>query len=220
MFLVGLGQGLIVPNAAAGIVSVNPKLAGSASGLGATIQVMIGGILAYATGYIIADFVSPLPLIGILFFTILGAIAGSFFGKLYHRVVDAVLSKIPGLNSIYNTVKQIIDTFATTQSNAFKEVVLIEYPQKDIFALAFLTSETKGEIAKRKNQKMINVFMPSTPNPTTGFLMFVPLSKCTKLNMSVDQAIKYIISAGLVTPKAPEIKKALPKKKKIKKLTK
>ena len=89
-----------------------------------------------------------------------------------------------------------------------------------IFALAFLTSETKGEIAKRKNQKMINVFMPSTPNPTTGFLMFVPLSKCTKLNMSVDQAIKYIISAGLVTPKAPEIKKALPKKKKIKKLTK
>ena len=67
---------------------------------------------------------------------------------------------------------------------------------------------------------MINVFMPSTPNPTTGFLMFVPLSKCTKLNMSVDQAIKYIISAGLVTPKAPKIKKALPKKKKIKKLTK
>jgi uncharacterized membrane protein len=167
---------------------------------------------------------SEIPGVGLivafLFFTILGAIAGSFFGKLYHRVVDAVLSKIPGLNSIYNTVKQIIDTFATTQSNAFKEVVLIEYPQKDIFALAFLTSETKGEIAKRKNQKMINVFMPSTPNPTTGFLMFVPLSKCTKLNMSVDQAIKYIISAGLVTPKAPEIKKALPKKKKIKKLTK
>ena len=78
MFLVGLGQGLIVPNAAAGIVSVNPKLAGSASGLGATIQVMIGGILAYATGYIIADFVSPLPLIGILFFTILVTLFFSF----------------------------------------------------------------------------------------------------------------------------------------------
>ena len=74
---------------------------------------------------------------------------GSFFGRLYHRIVDATLSKIPGLNSIYNTVKQIIDTFATTQSNAFKEVVLIEYPQKDIYALAFLTSETKGEIAMR-----------------------------------------------------------------------
>ena len=167
---------------------------------------------------------SEIPGVGLivafLFFTILGAIAGSFFGKFYHRIVDGILSKIPGLNSIYGTVKQIIDTFATTQSNAFKEVVLIEYPQKDIYALAFLTSETKGEIAKRKNKKMINVFMPSTPNPTTGFLMFVPLSKCVKLNMSVDQAIKYIISAGLVTPKAPEIKKALPKKKKIKKLTK
>ena len=167
---------------------------------------------------------SEIPGVGLivafLFFTILGAIAGSFFGKLYHRVVDAVLSKIPGLNSIYNTVKQIIDTFATTQSNAFKEVVLIEYPQKDMYALGFLTSETKGEIAIRKNKKMINVFMPSTPNPTTGFLMFVPLSKCIKLDMSVDQAIKYIISAGLVTPKAPEIKKALPKKKKVKKLTK
>ena len=96
--------------------------------------------------------------------------------------------------------------------------MLIEYPQKDIYALAFLTSETKGEIAIKKNKKMINVFMPSTPNPTTGFLMFVPLSKCTKLSMSVDQAIKYIISAGLVAPTAPTIKKALPKAKK--KLTK
>jgi len=112
---------------------------------------------------------SEIPGVGLivafLFFTILGAIAGSFFGKLYHRVVDAVLSKIPGLNSIYNTVKQIIDTFATTQSNAFKEVVLIEYPQKDIFALAFLTSETKGEIAKRKNQKMINAITENAKQP-------------------------------------------------------
>ena len=151
--------------------------------------------------------------VAFLFFTILGAIAGSFFGKIYHKVVDGILSKIPGLNSIYSTVKQIIDTFATTQSNAFKEVVLIEYPQKDIFALAFLTSETKGEIASKKNKKMINVFMPSTPNPTTGFLMFVPLSKCTRLSMSVDQAIKYIISAGLVTPNTPAIKKTIVKKK-------
>jgi uncharacterized membrane protein len=83
-----------------------------------------------------------------------------------------------------------------------------------MFALGFLTSETKGEVAIKKNRKMINVFMPSTPNPTTGFLMFVPLNKCTKLSMSVDQAIKYIISAGLVTPNASMIKKALPKKKK------
>ena len=161
---------------------------------------------------------SEIPGVGLivafLFFTILGAIAGSFFGKFYHKIVYGILSKIPGLNSIYSTVKQIIDTFATTQSNAFKEVVLIEYPQKDMFALGFLTSETKGEVAIKKNRKMINVFMPSTPNPTTGFLMFVPLNKCTKLSMSVDQAIKYIISAGLVTPNASMIKKALPKKKK------
>jgi uncharacterized membrane protein len=168
---------------------------------------------------------SEIPGVGLivafLFFTILGAIAGSFFGRIYHKIVDGILSKIPGLNSIYSTVKQIIDTFATTQSNAFKEVVLIEYPQKDIYALAFLTSETKGEIAKKKNLKMINVFMPSTPNPTTGFLMFVPLSKCIRLSMSVDQAIKYIISAGLVTPSAPAIKKTIIKKKSTtKRLTK
>ena len=153
-------------------------------------------------------------IVAFLFFTILGAVAGSFFGRFYHKVVDGILSKIPGLNSIYSTVKQIIDTFATTKSNAFKEVVLIEYPQKDMYAIGFLTSETKGEIAIRKNKKMINVFMPSTPNPTTGFLMFVPLNKCTKLSMSVDQAIKYIISAGLVAPNAPTIKKALPQKRK------
>ena len=95
--------------------------------------------------------------------------------------------------------------------------MLIEYPQKGMYAIGFLTSETKGEIAQRKGKKMINVFMPSTPNPTTGFLMFVPLSIVTKLSMSVDQAIKYIISAGIITPTAPVIKKAITKKKLTKK---
>ena len=154
-------------------------------------------------------------IIAFLFFTIVGAIAGSFFGRLYHKIVDGVLSRIPGLSSIYSTVKQIIDTFATSSSNSFKEVVLIEYPQKGMYALAFLTSETKGEIAYKKNKKMINVFMPSTPNPTTGFLMFIPLSKVTRLSMTVDQAIKYIISAGLITPSTPKIKKAIIKKKRL-----
>jgi len=120
---------------------------------------------------------SEIPGVGLivafLFFTILGAIAGSFFGRLYHRIVDATLSKIPGLNSIYNTVKQIIETFATTQSNAFKEVVLIEYPQKDMYALAFLTSETKGEIAVRKNKKRINVFYTKPNNRFPDVCPFV-----------------------------------------------
>ena len=151
------------------------------------------------------------------FFTIIGAIAGSFFGRLYHKIVEGILSKIPGLSSIYSTVKQLIDTFAGSKSNSFKEVVLIEYPQKGMYAIGFLTSETKGEIAQRKSKKLINVFMPSTPNPTTGFLMFVPLTMITKLSMSVDQAIKYIISAGIITPTTPVIKKAITKKKLTKK---
>ena len=156
-------------------------------------------------------------IVAFVFFTIIGAIAGSFFGRLYHKIVEGVLSKIPGLSSIYSTVKQLIDTFAGSKSNSFKEVVLIEYPQKGMYAIGFLTSETKGEIAQRKSKKMINVFMPSTPNPTTGFLMFVPLSMITKLSMSVDQAIKYIISAGIITPTTPVIKKAITKKKLTKK---
>ena len=156
-------------------------------------------------------------IIAFVFFTIIGAIAGSFFGRLYHKIVEGVLSKIPGLSSIYSTVKQLIDTFAGSKSNSFKEVVLIEYPQKGMYAIGFLTSETKGEIAIRKGKKMINVFMPSTPNPTTGFLMFVPLSIVTKLSMSVDQAIKYIISAGIITPTTPVIKKAITRKKLTKK---
>ena len=156
-------------------------------------------------------------IIAFVFFTIIGAIAGSFFGRLYHKIVEGILSKIPGLSSIYSTVKQLIDTFAGSKSNSFKEVVLIEYPQKGMYAIGFLTSETKGEIAQRKSKKMINVFMPSTPNPTTGFLMFVPLSMITKLSMSVDQAIKYIISAGIITPTTPVIKKAITKKKLTKK---
>ena len=156
-------------------------------------------------------------IIAFVFFTIIGAIAGSFFGRLYHKIVEGILSKIPGLSSIYSTVKQLIDTFAGSKSNSFKEVVLIEYPQKGMYAIGFLTSETKGEIAQRKSKKMINVFMPSTPNPTTGFLMFVPLTMITKLSMSVDQAIKYIISAGIITPTTPVIKKAITKKKLTKK---
>ena len=162
---------------------------------------------------------SNIPGVGLIvafvFFTIIGAIAGSFFGRIYHKIVEGVLSKIPGLNTIYSTVKQIIDTFATTKSNAFKEVVLIEYPQKGMYAIGFLTSETKGEIAKKKNEKMINVFMPSTPNPTTGFLMFVPLRSVIKLSMTIDQAIKYIISAGLIAPNVRVIKKSITKKKKL-----
>jgi uncharacterized membrane protein len=154
-------------------------------------------------------------IVAFVFFTIVGAIAGSFFGRLYHRIVEGVLSRIPGLSTIYSTVKQIIDTFATSSSNSFKEVVLIEYPQKGMYAIGFLTSSTKGEIAQKKGQKMINVFMPSTPNPTTGFLMFIPEKNVVKLSMSVDQAIKYIISAGLITPAIPAIKKAIVKKKKL-----
>ena len=156
-------------------------------------------------------------IIAFVLFTIIGAIAGSFFGRLYHKIVEGILFKIPGLSSIYSTVKQLIDTFAGSKSNSFKEVVLIQYPQKGMYALGFLTSNTKGEIAQIKGKKMINVFMPSTPNPTTGFLMFIPLSMITKLSMNVDQAIKYIISAGIITPTDTIIKKAIAKKKLTKK---
>ena len=150
-------------------------------------------------------------LVAFVVFTLIGAVAGGFIGRFYHRVVEGIFTRIPGINTIYSTIKQIIDTFATTKSNAFKEVVLIEYPLKGTYALGFLTAETTGEVSKVISGKMINVFMPSTPNPTTGFLMFIPLKNVKRLDMTVDQAIKFIISAGMITPHHPVIKKALPK---------
>ncbi|MEM6681724.1 MAG: DUF502 domain-containing protein [Pseudomonadota bacterium] len=136
----------------------------------------------------------------ILFLTLLGMITANFFGRGLLRLGERILNNLPVVRTIYGTLKQIFETIISQSSMSFREVVLVEYPRRGLYAIAFVTSPTKGEVAKRCDDEMVNVFLPTTPNPTSGFLLFVPKSDLTYLDMSVEEGVKYVISAGLVTP--------------------
>ncbi len=154
----------------------------------------------------------------VVFLTLLGALAANLFGRTLIRVGERLLDRMPVIRSIYGTLKQIFETVISQHSNSFKEVVLVEYPRPGLWAIAFVTSETKGEIAEKMDGAMANVFLPTTPNPTSGFLLFVPRADLVALDMTVDDGIRYVISAGLVTPPRRPPKtitpptKAIPKK--------
>ncbi len=141
----------------------------------------------------------------IIALTILGAITAGFAGRALVRIGERILNHMPIIRTVYGGSKQILETVLQNQSEAFNQAVLIEYPRKDLWAIGFITSDTKGEIlnilrGKNNNQKMVNVFLPTTPNPTSGFLLFVPLKDISILDMKVEDAIKLIISAGIVSP--------------------
>jgi len=141
---------------------------------------------------------------GFILMVIIGIIAKNFFGKRLVSFGEWLINLTPGINWMYNTFKQLIDTIAKSQKDAFREAVLVEYPRKDSWCIAFVTGTTKGEVQDITKKEMVNIFLPTTPNPTSGFLLFVPRKDLTPLNMSVEQATKMIISAGIVTPPTPE----------------
>ncbi len=132
--------------------------------------------------------------------TLLGALTAGFLGRVLVRLYDAVLQRMPVLSSIYMAVKQIFETMLAQKANAFREVVLIEYPRKGIWTLGFITGTTGGELARHFTQDMVNVFVPTTPNPTSGFLLFLPRSEVQVLDMSVEDGIKMVVSTGILTP--------------------
>jgi uncharacterized membrane protein len=107
---------------------------------------------------------------------------------------------MPVISGVYGTVKQIFETVLKKQSNAFREAVLVEYPRRGIWAIAFITGRTEGEVQNTIEEEVINIFIPTTPNPTSGFLLFVPKKELIPLNMTVEEAIKMVISGGIVTP--------------------
>jgi uncharacterized membrane protein len=107
---------------------------------------------------------------------------------------------MPVLRNIYSGLKQLFETILSQKSNSFREVVLIEYPREGIWAMGFLTGDTKGEVNRKTKNQMVNIFLPTTPNPTSGFLLFVPKKDIIRLSMTVEEGIKMIISAGMLTP--------------------
>ncbi len=134
-------------------------------------------------------------LISVFFITIVGGLSLSFLGKRILRLIDDLFKRIPFLRTIYSAILQMTESFSN-KDNDKKSVVLVEYPRKGVWAVGFATKENKGEMAKKTNQKLINVFVPTTPNPTSGFLLMFPINEVIHLNMSFEEASKFIVSAG------------------------
>ncbi len=142
-------------------------------------------------------------LIVIIALIVIGASTAGYFGRLLTRYVDAAVARMPVVRSIYIAVKQIMETVLTRKSNAFRQAVLVQYPRAGVWTIAFITGVTQGEVQDLTGGEMINVFVPTTPNPTSGFLLFVPRSDIMPLSMSVEDALKMVVSGGLLTPTPP-----------------
>jgi len=134
-------------------------------------------------------------LISILLITIVGGLSLSFFGRRILKLIDDLFKRIPFLRTVYSAIVQMTETFSKKDDNK-KSVVLIEYPRKDVWAVGFATKENTGEMAEKTNKKLINVFVPTTPNPTSGFLLMFPIEDVIYLNMTFEEASKFIVSAG------------------------
>lgn len=137
----------------------------------------------------------------ILVIFLVGLFTTNIFGAKLVQLGEMIVEKIPIVRNIYTGVKQVVTTIASTETQAFQKVVLIEFPRKDVYAVGFVSSVSKGEIQQRTVNDVINVIIPTTPNPTSGFLVFVPKEDIIELDMSVEDGIKLIISCGIVSPK-------------------
>ena len=138
-------------------------------------------------------------LLSVIFITIVGGISLSFFGKKVLSLINDLFKRIPILRTIYSAIGQMTESF-TNKSDNKKSVVLVEYPKKGSWAVGFATKENKGEISKKTNKELINVFVPTTPNPTSGFLLMFPKDEVIVLDMTFEEASKFIVSAGTSDP--------------------
>jgi uncharacterized membrane protein len=155
----------------------------------------------------------PLPLVGMLFtffvIILLGVIARHLLGGEFVRAWERLLGRVPVARNIYSGVKQLFEAiFSPGQGSRFNRVVLVEYPRKGLYALAFTTGVARGVVQEATEKRMINCFLPTTPNPTSGFYLLVPEDEIIEADMSVEDAFKVVMSAGLVTPNSAGRRKA------------
>ena len=139
-------------------------------------------------------------LISVIIITIVGGLSLSFLGKKVLKLIDDLFKRIPFLRTIYSAILQMTETFSNSKNDK-KSVVLIEYPRKGVWAVGFATKENKGEMAQKTNQKLISVFVPTTPNPTSGFLLMFPINEVIYFDLTFEEAAKFIVSAGTSTGK-------------------
>lgn len=142
-----------------------------------------------------------LGLIALIFALILvGMFTTGFLGRFVIRLGEWIVYKMPVISSIYSLLKQVFTTFFSNKSSAFNKVVLIQYPRHGLWTIAFVSGDLKGEIKHKLDKDMIAVFVPTTPNPTSGFLLFVKKEDVIELKMSVEDGLKFVVSGGLVEP--------------------
>ena len=192
------------------------------TGLAVIIPVFITAYLIWSTIGLVDGWVLPLipekytidKFIGIdvkgigvviflLFTVIIGSLTKGYFGRTILKSAESLVDRMPVVRSIYNGIKQIAETIFNQSNNSFEKACLVEYPRKGIWAVAFVSTKTKGEVNSKlgENKDLHSIFLPTTPNPTSGFLLFLPEKDIVFLDMSVEDAAKLVISAGLVTPK-------------------
>lgn len=143
-------------------------------------------------------------IISLFMLLITGILATNFLGQRFVMLSESILDRIPLVRSIYNSTKQVIQAILSTNSQAFRKVLLVEYPRQGIWSVAFQTGVSSFASELQNGEEMISVFIPTTPNPTSGFLMLVPKASARELSMSVDEALKFVISLGVMQPKANE----------------
>lgn len=152
------------------------------------------------------DFPGSGIILVLLVILITGVIVSNFLGRKLVAIWERILNKIPGFRNVYNVLKKVSDTVFNSSTESFRKAFLIQYPSKGIWVIAFQSGDYKGEAESIIGEEMINLFVPTTPNPTSGFFVMMPKKDVFELNMTVEEAFKIVISAGVVIPKSLNIK--------------
>ena len=145
-------------------------------------------------------------LVTVVILTLVGFLAANYLGRTLVRTGERLVESMPVIRNIYGALKQVFETVLRQSSASFRQVVLVEYPRRGIWAIAFITGSTEGEVQNITEDDLVNIFLPTTPNPTSGFLLFVPRRDLVHLSMTIEQGIKMVISGGIVTPPDPRPK--------------
>lgn len=136
--------------------------------------------------------------------TLIGMTTAGFIGRTLVKIGEGIVNRMPILRGVYSASKQVIETVVGQNATSFREVVLVEFPRRDCWTIAFITGVAKGEIGDLADEEVVNVFVPTTPNPTSGYLIFVPRAEIIPLHMSVEDGIKFVVSMGIVAPPSPQ----------------
>lgn len=141
--------------------------------------------------------------VAVIGLTLIGALTANLLGRTIVRVGEQLVDRMPVIRGIYNVFKQIFETLLKDTSDSFKYAALVEYPRRGLYTIGFVAGDTRGEVLRQTEQDLVSVYVPTTPNPSSGFILFIPREDVRILDMSVEQAMKYVVSVGVVVPPDP-----------------